>query len=182
MIDHRCHGRVLKYSIAVAHPYYRLASPAVCHNGSLAQKEMSCSMQAFQGHTKCYSHLSMDMPLSMFFIQWMAAAHALPPFLSKQVASHSHFGSEITVHTVQMPSHVKSHENPQYHFIRSESAVEECLICTCVCKSSVLPHIGTAIGGATSLLVGQLGLSQLSACVRTRLCLGLGGSAPIMSA
>lgn len=81
-----------------------------------------------------------------------------------------------------MPSHVKSRENPLYDFIRSESALEECLICTPVCESSVLAHIDNAIGGAAGLFVGQLGLCQLSACVRTQLCLDLGGSAPIMSA
>lgn len=39
-----------------------------------------------------------------------------------------------------------------------------------------------AVCGAAGLFVGQLGPCQLSACVRSQLCLDLGGSAPIMSA
>jgi len=43
--------------------------PLFSHKGRLAQEEMCWAMQAFQGHTKCYSLFSIDMALSMFAIQ-----------------------------------------------------------------------------------------------------------------
>jgi len=41
----------------------------------------------------------------------MAATHIPPPFLSKTAASHTHFGSEMAVHSDRMPSHVVTWES-----------------------------------------------------------------------